>query len=179
MIDVTDGNIANTVYVQDTPQLILNKNVVTFIESLLSMTLCPINHTTFKESYTGPDHYTYEKEAIERWLSNHITSPMFKSPLYIHQMREDVTMKKLIAALDSHHVDEDMLKNITATNDPRIYHNDPSPTQDTMCTEDTEHVLEDVNQEFLSRRQKKRRKVLRQRQNKRSKKGNSICCMST
>ena len=74
MIDVHDGNAPNTASVQDTPQLILNKNVVTFIESLLSMTLCPINHTTFKEPYAGPDHHTYEKEAIERWLTNHNTS---------------------------------------------------------------------------------------------------------
>ena len=140
------------------------------------MTLCPINHTTFKEPYAGPDHHTYEKEAIERWLSNHNTSPMSRSPLYIHQMREVVTMKKLIAALDSHHVDEEMLKIITATKDSLKEDNTPSPTQDTMCTEDTEHVMEDVNQdvnqESLERRQKKRRKGLKQRQNRRSKKPN-------
>ena len=118
------------------------------------MTLCPINHTTFKEPYAGPDHQTYEKDAIERWLTNHNTSPITRSPLHLYQMREDVTMKKLIAAFESHHVGEDMLSDIAATKDTMVEDKKPSSTQD-----DTENVIEDVrqdvNQETLERRQKK------------------------
>ena len=125
---------------------------------MLSTTLCAINHTTFKEPFAGPDRQTYEKDAIERWLTNHDTSPITRTPLYIHQMREDVTMKKLISAFESHHVGEDMLSDIAATKATLIEDKKPSPTQD-----DTENVIEDVSQDVnqvtLERRQKKRRKA--------------------
>ena len=173
MVEVTDGNSPSSTSVKDSPQLMLNKNVVTFIETLLTMTLCPINHTMFKEPFAGPDRQTYEKEAIERWLTNHNTSPMSRSPLYLEDMREDVTMTKLIAALDSHHVGEDMLSDIAATKDTLIEDTKPSPTQDTLCTENNDNVMEDVsqdvNQENLERRQKKRKKVQKQKRNRASK----------
>lgn len=34
-----------------------------------------------EDPWVAPDGYTYEREAIERWLSNHDTSPMSNLPL--------------------------------------------------------------------------------------------------
>ena len=37
---------------------------------------CPIMQTIMKNPMVGPDGHTYEKEAIDRWLSTHSYSPM-------------------------------------------------------------------------------------------------------
>ncbi|CAN6460250.1 unnamed protein product [Victoria cruziana] len=43
--------------------------------------LCPILQDVMEDPWVAPDGYTYEREAIERWLSNHDTSPMSNLPL--------------------------------------------------------------------------------------------------
>jgi len=36
---------------------------------------CPITGDVMSEPYIFPDGYTYEKSAIEKWLSEHYMSP--------------------------------------------------------------------------------------------------------
>ena len=107
-------------------------------------------------------------------------------------------MKKVIAALDSLNVNEDMLKKITASND-RSQHdtqddvtreNDITSTENLIEQQGVQDVNQDVNEgvnqdvnedvneelneelnaESISRRQKKRRRLIQQRQNRKSKK---------
>ncbi|KAF3789273.1 U-box domain-containing protein 52 [Nymphaea thermarum] len=43
--------------------------------------LCPILQDVMEDPWVAPDGYTYERRAIERWLSNQDTSPMTNLPL--------------------------------------------------------------------------------------------------
>ena len=112
------------------------------------MTLCPITHIPMNEPYAALDLHTYEKTAIETWLRDNTSSPMNRMDIYREDMREDVTMRKLIEALKTLNVDGEMLKNIAATKDPRIDHNVLSQIQDQGTeggTEDDAADYEDVH----------------------------------
>lgn len=51
------------------------------LEALSHECTCPIRHTLMKEPVVAADGHTYDREAIERWLRRHSTSPMTGLPL--------------------------------------------------------------------------------------------------
>jgi hypothetical protein len=58
--------------------------------------ICPITHDTMKEPVYDNEGNTYEKYAIERWLSSHNTSPISRRSLYIRDLRPNIELKKSI-----------------------------------------------------------------------------------
>ena len=64
--------------------------------SLLNSIICPITHQIFYNPVTIDDGYTYEKQAIEKWLENNKTSPMTKDKITIINFKVNIVIKNII-----------------------------------------------------------------------------------
>jgi hypothetical protein len=58
--------------------------------------ICPITLKLFNEPVLAEDGYTYEREAITRWINQHGTSPRTKKPLRLNQLTPDDTIKNSV-----------------------------------------------------------------------------------
>ncbi len=56
---------------------------------------CPITQIPMKNPVTGSDGQTYEREAIERWLRQHRTSPHDRSTMNIESLKLNIALKFL------------------------------------------------------------------------------------
>jgi hypothetical protein len=63
--------------------------------------MCPIMHETMSEPVLAADGHTYERQAIERWLQMHNTSPMTGAPLAHRYLTENFALRHLIASYES------------------------------------------------------------------------------
>ncbi len=57
---------------------------------------CPITRTLMKDPYYDPDGYSYEKDAIFKWVSEHGISPLTRNPMTINDLRPNRALKDLI-----------------------------------------------------------------------------------
>ena len=60
------------------------------------MITCPIFFQIIKESLIGIDNFTYENADIVKWLNKSNTFPNTREGMYEYNMRQDITMKKVI-----------------------------------------------------------------------------------
>ena len=60
---------------------------------------CPINGTLMNNPVSDMEGNTYEEESIHKWLSKNSTSPITRSPLSIHDLTINTTVKKAIDAI--------------------------------------------------------------------------------
>jgi len=58
--------------------------------------ICPITHDIMGEPVIAPDGYTYDKDAIITWLSNHNTSPITKQYMTVSQLVPNRALKDSI-----------------------------------------------------------------------------------
>jgi len=58
--------------------------------------LCPITHETMRDPVTASDGYSYEREAIERWLSDHDTSPMTNAVMLNTNLVSNHVLRRII-----------------------------------------------------------------------------------
>ena len=62
------------------------------MSDFVSKNICPITHIPVNEIYKtstpvlAPDGYTYEKEAIERWVRDHGNSPVTRETMRFDQL---------------------------------------------------------------------------------------------
>ena len=64
--------------------------------SLLNSIICPITHQIFYNPVTIDDGYTYEKQAIEKWLENNKTSPMTKRNIITNQFTTNIVIRTFV-----------------------------------------------------------------------------------
>ncbi|CAJ1444921.1 unnamed protein product, partial [Effrenium voratum] len=63
--------------------------------------MCPILHERMKVPVLAADGFTYERQAIEKWLSMHNTSPMTGAVLAHRYLTENFALRHLIEAYES------------------------------------------------------------------------------
>jgi len=63
--------------------------------------MCPIMHERMQEPVLAADGHTYERQAIEKWLQMHNTSPMTGAPLAHRYLTENFALRHLIASCDA------------------------------------------------------------------------------
>lgn len=59
---------------------------------------CPITMSMMRDPVIDPDGYTYERTAIESWISEHGTSPFTRNPITIDQLAPNRVLKDAILA---------------------------------------------------------------------------------
>lgn len=63
--------------------------------------LCPITHELMEHPVVAPDGHTYERDAIEKWISikgaRHAKSPMTAAPMPVGTLLPNHTLKSMIA----------------------------------------------------------------------------------
>jgi hypothetical protein len=59
--------------------------------------LCPIQHQIMVDPVIDPDGYSYEREAILKWLNKSSRSPMTRRPLAANQLKENRALKAVIS----------------------------------------------------------------------------------
>merc|ERR1719198_109333 len=69
--------------------------------------MCPIMHERMSEPVLAADGHTYERQAIERWLQMHNTSPMTGAPLAHRYLTENFALRHLIASYEAELPKED------------------------------------------------------------------------
>ena len=57
---------------------------------------CPITVQLMINPVIGSDGHTYEKDAIEKWLSNNNSSPITKAPMFISQLIPNIALRNTI-----------------------------------------------------------------------------------
>ena len=57
---------------------------------------CPITIELMINPVIGSDGHTYEKDAIEKWLSNNNSSPITKAPMFISQLIPNIALRNII-----------------------------------------------------------------------------------
>jgi len=57
---------------------------------------CPITHEIMKDPVMGSDGHTYERVAIEEWLSKNPRSPLTNENMRIQDLRPNFALKKII-----------------------------------------------------------------------------------
>ncbi len=60
--------------------------------------ICPITLKLFNDPVLAEDGYTYEREAITRWINEHGTSPRTKKYLRLNQLTPNNTIKNSVEA---------------------------------------------------------------------------------
>jgi len=63
--------------------------------------MCPILHERMKVPVLAADGFTYERQAIEKWLSMHNTSPMTGAVLAHRYLTENFALRHLIEAYET------------------------------------------------------------------------------
>merc|ERR1740129_1344041 len=63
--------------------------------------MCPIMHERMNEPVLAADGHTYERQAIQRWLQMHNTSPMTVAPLAHRYLTENFALRHLIASCEA------------------------------------------------------------------------------
>merc|ERR1712003_15117 len=63
--------------------------------------MCPIMHERMNEPVLAADGHTYERQAIEKWLQMHNTSPMTGAPLAHRYLTENFALRHIIASYDA------------------------------------------------------------------------------
>lgn len=58
--------------------------------------LCPIQQQIMVDPVVDPDGYSYEREAILKWLKKNARSPMTRRPLAANQLQENRALKAVI-----------------------------------------------------------------------------------
>lgn len=58
--------------------------------------LCPITHETMRDPVTASDGYSYERQAIERWLRDHDTSPMTNAVMLNTNLVSNHVLRRII-----------------------------------------------------------------------------------
>ena len=58
--------------------------------------LCPITRTVMTEPYYDNDGFTYEKDAIYKWIAEHGNSPITRNPMQISDLRLNRALKDAI-----------------------------------------------------------------------------------
>eukprot|EP00727_Mastigamoeba_balamuthi_P007218 m51a1_g3116 putative wd40 repeat-containing protein (775) ;mRNA; f:170913-174845 len=60
--------------------------------------VCPITLQIMEDPVVAPDGFTYEREAISKWLAGHCTSPMTGAPMEREPLVNNATMRSAIAS---------------------------------------------------------------------------------
>jgi len=68
-------------------------------DSLLRDLRCPISMEVMRDPVIAPDGHSYERDAIERWLADHRTSPMTGAVLTSRQLVPNHRLRSVIASL--------------------------------------------------------------------------------
>ena len=63
--------------------------------------VCPLTKQPFKDPVVASDGYTYEREAMEKWLDEHDTSPESNLPLESLKLYENRVIKTITGPLSS------------------------------------------------------------------------------
>mmetsp|Transcript_62667 Transcript_62667/g.176679 ORF Transcript_62667/g.176679 Transcript_62667/m.176679 type:complete len:870 (-) Transcript_62667:138-2747(-) len=63
--------------------------------------MCPIMHERMREPVLAADGHTYERQAIEKWLQCHNTSPMTGAPLVHRYLTENFALRHVIATYEA------------------------------------------------------------------------------
>lgn len=71
-------------------------------QALLPECFCPITHQMMHEPVLASDGVTYERVAIERWLVEHVTSPMTNTPLTSTDLIPNRALRSIIERASGH-----------------------------------------------------------------------------
>ena len=58
--------------------------------------MCKITMSLMKDPVMDPDGFSYEREAIEKWIKEHGTSPMTRRPLRLDELKPNRALKDAI-----------------------------------------------------------------------------------
>lgn len=60
---------------------------------------CPLTYELMVDPVVDPEGHSYERQAIEKWLANHSTSPITRSPLSVDHLTPNRALKEAIQQL--------------------------------------------------------------------------------
>lgn len=79
---------------------------------------CPITIQLMINPVIGSDGHTYEKDAIEKWLSNNNRSPITKAPMFISQLIPNIALRNTIQEFTA--LNKNTIQEFTAINKKAI-----------------------------------------------------------
>jgi len=79
---------------------------------------CPITIQLMINPVIGSDGHTYEKEAIEKWLSNNNSSPITNAPMFISQLIPNIALRNTIQEFTA--LNKNTIQEFTALNKKAI-----------------------------------------------------------
>lgn len=68
------------------------------LQRVESEVMCPIMHERMQEPVLAADGHTYERQAIEKWMTAHNTSPMTGAPLMHRFLTQNFALKRIISS---------------------------------------------------------------------------------
>ena len=102
----TSSTITNTLTNSNTSDNFINNQ--DFIDSIT----CPITAQPMTDPVIGSDGHTYERDAIERWLSNNSTSPQTREYMTSSSLKVNTSMRFLC---DKYHSNQNNLSSLSKT----------------------------------------------------------------
>ena len=90
-IDLTEVNKSTNIF-----DLNRVKDIHTFIGYIIYMATCPISWKFIKDPYLSPNNNWYDKDHIEKWLSEKGNSPLTRQPRLKTSLAKDSTVEKLV-----------------------------------------------------------------------------------
>ena len=72
--------------------------------------LCPITHDIMLEPTVGTDGYTYERLAIEEWITTHHKSPMTREHMTLNNLKPNYALRSAIERFRAENSDNNLVK---------------------------------------------------------------------
>lgn len=91
--------------------------------------ICPISQNIMRDPVLVADGYSYERSEIERWLSNHDTSPMTNLPLTNKNLIPNYSLKSLIDNFTSHNGGNITVQPLRDNRNNNVLNNNPQRDQ--------------------------------------------------
>ena len=118
----------------------LSKDLKSFLNDVIAMTMCPISHEQMINPYVAPDKYSYEKSVISEWLKTQRKSPLTRDFMEMFMLTQDHTMDRVIKSMKQCNITESVIQTLGTSEDT---------TSNTSGTTYSIHHLNQPNQQLM------------------------------
>ena len=110
-----------------------------------NMFICPISHEIMKDPVVDPEGNSYERSAIEMWLSTNETSPVTRAPLISANLAPNRALRNAIEEYMSKNPTAEAPKDTSKNLDMRDIDNTVTISSDGMNIQDKTMISVNIN----------------------------------